>query len=58
MREGCEAFLDGWEQELEKVLTNRDEDDEHTVYKLCTQISQVKICELTNRLVTKSTLLT
>lgn len=26
MREGCEAFLSGWEEELVKVLTNRKND--------------------------------
>jgi len=41
MREGCEAFLDGWEQELEKVLINRTDDDDETVWRLCTEISQV-----------------
>ncbi len=42
MREGCEAFLDGWEQELEKVLINRGDNDDETVHRLCNEISQVK----------------
>lgn len=43
MREGCDAFLDGWEQELEQVLINRTSDDDYTVYQLCTEISKVYI---------------
>lgn len=39
MKEGCEAFLSGWEEEMAKVLTNRS-DDETPVQKLCFEISQ------------------
>jgi MinD-like ATPase involved in chromosome partitioning or flagellar assembly len=42
MKEGCEAFLSGWEEEIVKVLVNRV-DNETPVQQLCYQIS--KACE-------------
>jgi hypothetical protein len=42
MKEGCEAFISGWEEDLVKVLTNRP-DDNYPVEKLCYSIS--KACE-------------
>ena len=39
MRTGCEAFVLGWEQEIEKVLTNR-KDDETPIRELCYEISK------------------
>lgn len=39
MREGCEAFIDGWEEELEKVLINR-ENDEKPIQQLCYEITR------------------
>jgi hypothetical protein len=42
MREGCEAFVNGWEEQIEKVLINRP-DDETPIRKLCYEIS--KACE-------------
>ena len=42
MREGCEAFLNGWEEDLEKVLINRP-DDQTPIRKLCYEIS--KACD-------------
>lgn len=42
MREWCEAFVNWWEEELEKVLTNRP-DDQTPIKKLCYEIT--KACE-------------
>ena len=39
MRTGCEAFFLGWEEEIEKVLTNRV-NDEAPIYELCYNISK------------------
>lgn len=39
MREGCEAFINGWEEKIEKVLINRP-DDETPLRKLCYEITQ------------------
>ena len=38
MREGCEAFISGWEEEFVDVLVNRVDTDS-AVNKLCTEIS-------------------
>lgn len=40
MREGCEAFISGWTEELEKVLINR-KDDQIPIQQLCYEISRV-----------------
>jgi hypothetical protein len=40
MRDGCEAFLSGWEEEIISVLTNRVNDDV-PAQKLCYEISKV-----------------
>lgn len=40
MREGCEAFISGWTEELEKVLINR-KDDQIPIQQLCYEISKV-----------------
>ena len=42
MREGCEAFLSGWSDEIISSLVNR-ESDEVAEKKLCYEIS--KACE-------------
>ncbi len=42
MKEGCEAFIAGWEDELVEVLVNR-KDTESAVQKLCFEVS--KACE-------------
>lgn len=42
MRTGCEAFVAGWDQEIEQVLTNRP-DDQTPIQKLCYEIS--KACD-------------
>lgn len=42
MREGCEAFIAGWNDEIISSLTNRSNDEE-PVQKLCYEIS--KACE-------------
>lgn len=42
MREGCEAFVNGWEEKIEKVLVNRV-NDERPVQELCYEIT--KACE-------------
>jgi hypothetical protein len=42
MREGCEAFLTGWSDEIIAALTNR-ESDEAAELKLCQEVS--KACE-------------
>lgn len=42
MKEGCDSFFAGWEEELVKVLTNRP-DDKTPIQKLCYQIT--KACE-------------
>jgi hypothetical protein len=42
MREGCEAFVSAWSEEIPKVLINRN-DDESPVQKLCFEIT--KACE-------------
>ena len=42
MREGCEAFINGWEEEVEKVLINRP-DDKTPIDRLCTEIT--KACD-------------
>lgn len=42
MREGCEAFVAAWDEEIPKVLINR-ENDEVPVQKLCYEIT--KACE-------------
>ena len=39
MKEGCEAFISGWEEELIDVLVNRNNADS-AVQKLCHEISQ------------------
>ena len=39
MRDGCEAFLSGWEDELIDVLVNRTDADS-AVQKLCHETSQ------------------
>ena len=39
MKTGCEAFVLGWEQEIEKVLTNR-KDDQTPIRELCYEISK------------------
>ena len=40
MRDGCEAFIEGWEQEIEKALITRGDNVDQTVYKLCTQVTR------------------
>ncbi len=45
MKEGCEAFLSGWEEDLIKVLINRTGPDT-PVNQLCYEIS--KACENVN----------
>ena len=42
MKEGCEAFIAGWEDELVEVLVNR-KDTQSAVQKLCFEVS--KACE-------------
>ena len=42
MKEGCEAFINGWEEQVEKVLINRP-DDETPIQRLCYDIS--KACQ-------------
>jgi hypothetical protein len=42
MREGCEAFIAGWEDELVDVVANR-QDTDSAVNKLCFEIS--KACD-------------
>jgi hypothetical protein len=42
MKEGCDAFLSGWEEDLVRVLVNRV-DTEGPVQQLCYDIS--KACE-------------
>lgn len=42
MKEGCEAFLGAWEEELVEVLTNRP-DDITPERKLCFEISKACI---------------
>lgn len=39
MRTGCEAFLNGWEEEIEKALINRV-DDETPIQNLCFEITK------------------
>ena len=39
MKEGCEAFINGWEEKVEKVLINRP-DDETPVQRLCYDITK------------------
>ena len=39
MKEGCEAFIAGWEDELVEVLVNR-KDTESAVQKLCFEVSK------------------
>ena len=43
MKQGCEAFVEGWEQEIEKVLIERSDDENETVNLMCNIISQVKL---------------
>lgn len=45
MKEGCESFISGWEDELIKVLVNRTNAEE-PVQKLCYEIT--KACENVN----------
>jgi len=40
MRDGCEAFISGWTEELESVLINR-KNDEAPIQQLCYEISKV-----------------
>jgi hypothetical protein len=42
MREGCEAFLAGWNDEIIAALTNRP-NDEQPIQRLCFEVS--KACE-------------
>jgi len=39
MRTGCEAFINGWEEQVEKVLIGRP-DDETPIRRLCYEITQ------------------
>jgi hypothetical protein len=39
MRTGCDAFVAGWDEEIERVLTNRD-NDQKPIDQLCYQISK------------------
>ncbi len=40
MRDGCEAFISGWTEELERVLIDR-KDDESPIQELCYNITKV-----------------
>jgi hypothetical protein len=40
MKTGCEAFISVWDEEIEKVLTNR-KDDIYPINELCTVITKV-----------------
>ncbi len=42
MKEGCEAFIAGWEEELIETLINR-QDTESAVFRLCNEVS--KACQ-------------
>ena len=39
MKEGCEAFVSGWYEEVIAALTNR-KDDKEPILKLCYEISK------------------